>query len=234
MGIPPGGTEASNGFWAAFWPALYSGALYSVITGLIVGLVITWNQRLLETRRSRRLYEREISIARQRLREAVLGPERFVFESAIASAPLRAFAVMAVVRECPIQVWIDAVPKQRDLLSILDEFQSAFLAFAGAAANLDHELVEFARQYNADHRTISANDPPIVGYVLGRMQGFEDREILPWISFDGGREPWAFVSNAFSRASENARIVSMHAEYSVRRRAVGGYVERLRAALNAP
>lgn len=173
LGIPTDGTPEAIAFWASFWPALYSGMASSVVTGLIVGLIVVSYQRSLETRAARRAYAREVSVMRQHLREAVARPNSFVLSSAAASVPPRAEAAMEVLRSLPISLRRDELPSERPLLDAVHALQLSYSAFRVAAVKLDSLLLRFAREFNAGRNAISANDPAIIGYVLGSLQGFE-------------------------------------------------------------
>lgn len=57
LGIPVSGTSEATNFWISFWAALYSGAIYSILTGMIVGIAICRIQLGSESRRKK--YESE-------------------------------------------------------------------------------------------------------------------------------------------------------------------------------
>lgn len=76
-GIPTHCTPEAIAFWASFWPDLYSDLISSVVTSLLIGSFIVWLERHIEARDTRKSYEREVSVMRQRLREAVSCPDTF-------------------------------------------------------------------------------------------------------------------------------------------------------------
>jgi hypothetical protein len=61
LGIPSIGTTEYDSFVASFWSALYSGFIYSIITGILVGLAIWKIQITRDIRIKRNENEKEFS-----------------------------------------------------------------------------------------------------------------------------------------------------------------------------
>ena len=232
LGIPPTGTIEALAFWASFWPALYSGFGYSVLTGLIVGLVVVACQRKLERRAARLSYERDLSIARQRLRDAVACPDTFVIASATASVPPRAEAAMNVIRDLPISLWREELPRRKSLLNAIHDLQKSHSAFRLAALSFDAALTQFARVDNVRRGYATNMDSHLISYVLGSLQGFSPDELIRWINF-GLERVNGWLEEGRASALADPQMVAAHALYRTRRHDLTASLDVLARELDA-
>ncbi|OGP68248.1 MAG: hypothetical protein A2W27_02975 [Deltaproteobacteria bacterium RBG_16_44_11] len=225
MGIHPSGTNEALQFWMAFWPALYSGLLYSIVTGIVVGVIVLFVQRHAEGKAARRSYVRELSIAKEQIREAMSCPNPFTISSAIESVPQSARAAIEVVRHWPISLWREELTDHKPLLDAIHELQLSYSQFKISAQHFDYLLQQFARDYNSKSNNISVNDPPLQSFILGRFSGFENAQILPWLSMPIQTVyPW--IEGGFAEAEKNQELKSAHGEYIDKR-------EKLQTMANA-
>lgn len=230
LGIPVNGTPDAVIFWSSFWPALYSGFLSSIFTGLIVGLIVIWYQRTIENRHAIRSYEREVSVMRQRLCEAVACPDSFVIASAKRSVPPKVGAAMKVIQDLPISLWREELPKKKNFLNAIHKLQLSYSTFNVVALNLDHLLHQFIRTYNAAHNVDSINDGTFVAYVLGSLQGFSSAELL--IQLDRDHRALKLFDPASDSAKADPKIIAAHTEYVNQRKLLVDAVEILANELN--
>ena len=231
LGISPSGKPEAAVFWASFWPALYSGALYSIVTGLVVGLAVLMVQKAAESRQARRDYKREISLLRPRLRQGIARPNPFVISSAVSSVPGPAQAAVELLQNLPVSLWKDELPRERAFLDRLLALQRAHSEFHLAATELDHLLSLFVRAQNAEREAIAANDPPLRSFIFGRMNGFASEQLLPWIDVPKAALAWLEPSAAV--AAEDSAIREAHGKFVNARRTLEARLEDLRAALDA-
>lgn len=230
-GIP---TECSPGyeaFFTSFWPSLYSGLISGLLTGVVVGLIVIVFQRGIEKRLSRKTFERDISLTHQKLLAAVSRPESFTISSAEMSAPLRATAAMEVIQDIPLSLWRSEVKKQRKFLDVVNEVQLSYSAFRVQAIKLDHLLQQFSRKFASSvaPTAVSAVDTSVTSYILGRLQGFERKEILSWIQFN--QIKW--LDDAYEAAKVDEQICTAHSQYSHHREQLMSKVESLVNELQA-
>src|SRR4030066_1640025 len=81
-----------------------------------------------------------------------------------------------------------------------------------SAQHFDYLLQQFARDYNSKSNNISVNDPPLQSFILGRFSGFENAQILPWLSMPIQTVyPW--IEGGFAEAEKNQELKSAHGEY---------------------
>jgi hypothetical protein len=177
FGLPPPNTVEWIAFFASFWPSLWSGILSSIVTGIIVGLILIYWQRSLENRIARRRYARELSILKEKVREAISIPDSFNIISAIASIPLQAKGLMTLLREVPVTLWREELPNEKPFLSLAHGFQRAYSEFKINALEFDKLLSQFARNFNGAQGRMQVNDGFIISYVLGRLQGVVPEEL---------------------------------------------------------
>jgi hypothetical protein len=232
IGIPPAGTNESAQFWMAFWPALYSGVIYSIVTGIVVGIVVLFVQRHAEKRAARMSYARELSILKDQIREAMSCPNPFTISSACQSAPHPAKQAVEVVRPWPISLWREELTDHKALLNTIHELQISYSLFMIAAQHLDHLLQQFCRTYNGRRNAISANDPPLWSYILGRLSGFESAHLLPWLNMPSPDVP-PWIEEGFTEAEQNKDIISAHGEYMGKRKKLQSTADVLIQELNA-
>lgn len=231
IGIPPSGTPASDVFWASFWPALYSGFLYSILTGLTVGIAVLIVQRYAERQLAKRGYMRECSLMQQQLRHSVACPNPFVISNAVASVPRPVEGAIQVLRTCPISLWRHELPEQKFLLDHVHALQASHSAFQSAASTLDHLISQFARSHNAARGAIAANDARLHAFVFGRLCGFERTCLLPWIDVSVDALGW--LDPAFVEAAADPTIGSAYRAYAESRKKLEEHLAAVVGALDA-
>jgi hypothetical protein len=232
FGLPPPNTVERIAFFASFWPSLWSGILSSIVTGIIVGLILIYWQRSLENRLARRGYARELSILKEKVREAISIPDSSNINSAIASIPSQAEGLKNLLREVPISLWHEELPNEKPFLNLAHGFQQAYSEFKINALEFDKLLSQFARDFNGAQGRIQVNDGFIISYVLGRLQGVVPEELAKWI--DGGlvKIP-TWVEEAYVSAAKEEMILLIHKKYSASRIELVKKIEHLAKNINA-
>jgi len=216
MEIPPSGTNEATQFWMAFWPALYSGLLYSIVTGIVVGVIILFFQRHTERKIARRSYSRELSIMKQRIREATSCPDPFILSSATGSVPQPAKEAIQVIHHWPISLWREELSDQKEFLDAVHKLQLSYSEFQIAAKHLDYLLKQFARTYNSKSNRMSVNDPSLQTFILGRLCGFAPDALVPWLGMPVQTPP-PWMELGFTEAERNQDIRSAHKTYTEKR-----------------
>ena len=219
FGIPPPNTTERAEFLSQFWPALWSGIVASIFTGIIVGLLLFAWQRLVEDRATRRTYAREVSTLRERLRESIAIPDVFRIDSARGSVPPQAEAAMDALRGSPISLWRDELASEAPFLSAVHQFQRAYAEFLSRAAEYDNRLSQFARTYNGQRGAISANDRTVTAYVLGRHEDIPTDQLSLWLDLPSKTIP-AWVEEAYSEAQKDKGLLDSHTKYKAAREAL--------------
>ena len=229
--LPPDSPKRAA-FLDQFWPALWSGILSSIVTGIIVGLILLYWQRLVEDRAAHRSYAREVSVLRERIREAVAIPDVFTISSALSSVPPQAEAAMKILREMPISMWRDELSQEKPFLDSAHAFQRAYAAFVSSAAEYDKNLSQFARSYNGARGTIAENDGMVTAYVLGRFQGFQPAKLAPWLGF-GLKEIPPWLEEALALAAKDDKLRNSHDQYAAARNALAEALKKLIGSIDA-
>ena len=67
------------------------------------------------------------------------------------------------------------------LFAALDNLVAAHSRFQEKADTLNLTLRSYARQVNAAQNLIASNDPAIIMYILGRLQGGQPEAVKNWI-----------------------------------------------------
>ncbi|HHV17233.1 MAG TPA: hypothetical protein GXX58_11805 [Gelria sp.] len=197
-GIPPSGTPEAVAFSISFWSALYSGAIYSVITGLIVGLLMWFIQVWAEARRLRHDYSREVGILKDKLRAIVDQPDVLSIDSAEQSAPPAAKEVYESLQLSLIEEWAKTLPASQEFTQTLQKFHESYSAFLVNARKLDYYLKQAIRNHNGGQGIITPNDKTNHAYFVGRIHYSSTDALLHWLD----RSP-----EAYDRLEETHRIL---------------------------
>ena len=231
-GLPPANTKDRRAFLAVFWPSFYCSIITGLSVGFVVGLVLLIYQYSLESRQARESYAREVSILRERLREAASIPDVFIISNAIASVPPQAEEVMKLLRELPISLWRDELSNEKPFLDLVHKFQVSYSKFRGNALQYDKVLRQFARRFNGARGAISANDGRIISYVLGTSQGFTPKTLAKWIGF-GMKQIPPWLEEARSLAAADKTLSEAQEKYSTSRKELVIRLQELLAKLDA-
>src|SRR6266851_3162237 len=166
-----------------FFISLYAGLLANIVTAIIGGLIVWFIISQIDMRRLRRLYEREVAGFREKLRFAL---DKFdvTYLDSIANPPFLAGILASELKEYPISVWQENVPKGKELFAAIEAFQRTYSEFMVAANKLQMLVQNLIRYFNgaqqAQFRTLFA-DSEYEKYLLGKILGMEDKEILLWL-----------------------------------------------------
>ncbi len=152
-------------------------------------------------------------MARQYLRDALDCADKFVVGRAIDSVPPGAEAAMHIIRNLPISLWREELPKYKSLLNAVHELQLSYSAFLVGAQNLDTTLTQFVRANNVRRGYAQNMDTHLISYIIARLQGFGQDEILPWINY-GIEKSDGWLEQDLNLASDDQQIISKHREYS--------------------
>jgi hypothetical protein len=235
-GIPETGTPAADAFWAAFWPALWSGAIYSIICGIVVGIfvgaIVLRFQRGSERRAFERAYSRDLSVLLDRLRNALAQRDVVVVGDAKAAIPSSAGAALEVLKQAPLTLWREALPKQSSILDAAIDLQKRSAEFGGIAIEVDRVLQQAVRSFNHARGAISINDGPHHSFGVGRLLGIPGEQLLPWISSFGPGRLEAY-DQAWEKIGGAPGVAELGAQYRAARDAVSAAAESLKRAVNA-
>jgi hypothetical protein len=235
-GIPEVGTPAADAFWAAFWPALWSGAIYSIICGIVVGIIVgaivLRFQSGSELRASERAFNRDLSILLDALRNALAQRDGVDIGSAKDAIPSAAGAALEVLRQAPLTLWREALPKQSSILDAAIDLQKRSAEFVGIAIELDRVLQQAVRAFNHARGAIAANDGPYRRFGVGRLLGIPGEQLLPWISSYGPGKVETY-DQAWEKIGGTLGIAELGAQFRASRDAVSAAAESLKRAVNA-
>ncbi len=134
---------------------------------------------------------------------------------------------MDQIEALPISLWREQVPKQRRLLDAVHQVQASHSACRASALQLDHLLGQFVRSFNVARNAISVNDPYVISYVFGSLQGLASEDILPWIGSGKTSTPPDWLNNARDAAKADPEIASANEQYAQRRQELTGAVDAL-------
>src|SRR5215467_1461932 len=93
-----------------FFISLYAGLLANIITAILGGLIVWFIISVIDKRRLRRQYEREVSEFREKLRFALDKLDAFYLTN-IATPPVLASTLAAELKVYPISVWRENLKK---------------------------------------------------------------------------------------------------------------------------
>ncbi len=235
-GIPGSGTSEAAAFWAAFWPALWSGAIYSVICGIVagvvVGVVVLRFQKGSERRALAQAHGRELSLKLDQLRNALAQRDVIIISNAQDAVPVPAAGALQTLRDAPLSLWRETLPKQAAILEAAIGLQKRCAQFSGVATEVDRELQQQVRAFNHARGAISVNDAPYHQFGVGRFLGIPGEQILPWVSSMGPNtlEPYEQV---WQTISQKGKVTELMPQFKQARDAVSESVETLRRAVNA-
>lgn len=181
LGIPIEGQDVNN-FWVSFWASLSSGVIYSIFTGIIVGLTVWWVQRIYENRRLLQEYKRELSVLREKLRYASQQPDVLNIHSIVDSAPMPVVAIIKNLTEVPLDLWLDDYALEREFLEQLKGLQKAYSNFVVVSNNLNLKLSSFIRSYHASKGIYAVNDQAVCSFFIGRIHSVPTLNIISWLS----------------------------------------------------
>ena len=155
-----------------------SGILHTIAVGLIVGLILLYFQRHIQRDRSRRRYERELVLFREKLRAAINFPSALSIGNITSSMPPAAVPIARFIAKHPIDLWRENLPRHRKSLDLLIEFRHACSLFAQASGRLDLVLEGLIRTHNASKGFATHYDPTILIYITGRILEIPTEKIL--------------------------------------------------------
>ena len=198
IGIPAENTPEYLSFSVSFWAALYSGLIYSLFTGTIVGLVIWTLQIKAEKRAQKQKFEDELKALKENLKQVNFGQNPLIITSATKSIPQGATEIIKLIEGKPIKDWSKELSKHKDFIEQLSNLQKQKLEFDKLAGQLDSQLSQFVRNYNGERNAISANDPAHISHFIGRLHGFRYNQISQWLNSGSQQtleESWQIAQN---------------------------------------
>jgi hypothetical protein len=190
--LGPGQVHALANVAQAF---LHPGGTDFIAVGAIGGLAVGFGGRELwiwsadyrkrknREREQERILRREFEQFFAPLRLALDHPEPLNISNAEGSAPPIAVALRDMFRdpllmEHMIDSWRDKLPSERTVLDALRELQRANVAFMQVARKLDRRLFQVVADYNASHRLDPIIDTLDLSFIMGRMIGLPDQDVL--------------------------------------------------------
>jgi len=172
-GIPTYGTKAYNSFLISFVSGTYSGFLYSIFTGVIVGVILLIAQWKTDSRIARRGYQREFALLKERIRQIIDYPDEINISSAVESIPPVAIKLGDEIEKFPIDLLMDEFPASNEFIKLLKDVQKTRAEFVVTAAELDNLLSNFVRKFNISREAIYTNDKPLINYIISRLNGVD-------------------------------------------------------------
>jgi len=168
-------------FWMSFWVAVYSGFVYSVFTGVFVGLAMLVVQQRVDKARAQRDMERDVALFREKLLTLFRMPRETVIANPETAVPVPSQAIAQLLEQNPVTVWSKNLPRFRTLFSAIEAFRHSHSIFLASARQIHLALRTAVRRRHSDMGLIEANDPASIGYFTGRCLGFSREDVLPWI-----------------------------------------------------
>jgi hypothetical protein len=230
-GVPGPGDPNYTAFSISFWAAIYSGLIYSVVTGLVVGGVVLWVQRAIDDRRFRHGCERELAGLKERLRMALDHPNPFVLlgdarERIIGSAR----AVADALSNQPLDMWWEHLPNHRGFLDLLRRHQRAVSSCVTTGDRLDIVLGVIFRRHSAERGAFLDNQ--LRGFYLGRLFDMSPEDIVPWLHVN--KEELAWLQKGYELACKSPDVKRYSEGYLAAVTQVGQSTQALREALGQP
>lgn len=187
-GIPAYGTPAWSLFSQNFWPALYSGFIYSILTGLIVGFILIISQRIIE----RRMYYIQTLFDFERLWRRILvllrRNPRFDFKSANFTIQPAAEELEPILNDIPLILWVQRLPQHRSKIKLLEELHARITEFRTNAQSLDDGLRNFMRNLGLATSAPVSLDNKLISYCVGRMHNRDAKMLLSWLELHVSQE----------------------------------------------
>lgn len=223
IGIPPSGTTEFVSFSVSFWAGLYSGAIYSLFTGVLVGFAVWGAQLIADNRREKRTHKEEIELLRQRVKHVNFQDKTFVVTSAELSCPRPSSEIMDILKDVPVDLWKTSSDEDTEFMTELKELRHGYMQFMEDARRLDSILRGFIRRYNDMRGAIAANDPANQGYFIGRTFGFDAPAIMPWLD-SGSSES---LEQSYGDAIKDSSIMNLIEPYKRSRASLNETQEKL-------
>lgn len=206
---PP--TEAAA-FWSAFWPSFWSGSAAGVVTGLITGLVVGFvllrYQRGIEKRASAEAHGRALSVKLDELRGALTQHDVIYIDSVQAAVPKSAAAAVVSLKDAPLVLWKEMLPKHRGLLDLAIDLQKSHASFKALAGEADELLRQRVRAFNYKRQVHSMNDPIHCRSGIGMLFEVPMEQLLPVLVPDGSSTPEPWLA-AWAQISQDTRLTEL-------------------------
>lgn len=182
IGIPPINTPDFNTFSISFWAALYSGLIYSLFTGIIVGLVIWSLQRLSEKRLQHQKYEEDFLKVEEKLRHVNFDTDVLTITSAANSVPSAANEILTLFEGSPLNEWRKVLHRYKSIIKRIIDIQRQKNDFDLVAGKLDFHLRQFIRKYHCDKDIDAVNDYSHIAHFIGRIHGRSYAQLKQWLN----------------------------------------------------
>ncbi|HWC73518.1 MAG TPA: hypothetical protein VG454_06235 [Gemmatimonadales bacterium] len=231
-GVPSPNTASSDQFQLSFWASLYSGVVYSLLTGIFVGLAVWWVQKSVDELRTRAMYRGELMMFRQQVSSALRKPTLInVSEDAATTEPQAATAVAKLLDERPVPMWQEILAQPAVLFSAFDRLRRAHGAFLDAANNYNLVAERYVRRVHDARRIPVANDATALKYMVGRLQGGSPDEVKPWLA---GVANIATLEEDFTAFRSSPAAQPPIRDYLAARDEIMKSLDELRSALTQP
>ena len=181
IGIPPENTPEYVSFLVSFWAALYSGFIYSLFTGITVGLVVWGLQIKAEHRAQNQKFEDDLQILKENLKRVNFDDAIINIINAKRSIPQSVTEIIRLIGEKPVEEWGKKLKKNNDFIKKLSEFKKQKLEFDKLAGQLDDQLGQLIRSYNDRKSVDFVNDSSNVSYFIGRLYGYQYNTMKKWL-----------------------------------------------------
>jgi len=127
-------------FLVSFWASLISGAIYSAIIGIVIGVALFKIQTSSDARRMHSQYAGELEAFKERLRYVLRQPWDDAIHRALDVAVAPAEQTYALTDGPPINLWRDNLSHEGHFFDALRSFQRAFVDDATISRRLDINL----------------------------------------------------------------------------------------------
>ena len=126
-------------------------------------------------------FEDELQALNENLKQVNFGQNPLIITSATKSIPQAATEIIKLIEGKPIKEWSKELNNHKDFIEQLSNLRKQKLEFDKLAGQLDSQLSQFVRNYNAERNAISANDPAHISHFIGRLHGFQYNQISQWL-----------------------------------------------------
>lgn len=210
LGIPSVGTPDYNSFVTSFWSALYSGFIYSIITGILVGLAI-WKIQLSRDRRLKRNEnEKELLLLKKNANYILnFSHDVLMIDDVTKCVPNAAIELTELAVKYPYELWPDDLSDDSKIfVKKLDDIKELTLTLKYRATQLHTNLKTSIRRHNALDGMIQPNDNFVYIFFVGKLAGKADEDIKAWM-LPNPISLW--VIEAYNRIS-NEESISVHTQ----------------------
>jgi hypothetical protein len=216
-GVPDPTSEHWSDFSTSFWAATYSGILYSIFTGIIVGLVLWISQTSIEERRLKQQYQAEAFRFYQEAKRIHAQTFFLTLDNLASMLPGSAKNLVALYKEHETSVWLwqHAIHGLKPYLSAFEELIEHYQAAIEVGNRLHVAIGNIIRLQNASEHVDRYNDRIAFAYTLGRINMMSDTMIYAALNIHNVPPPW--LDKAYEAVMSDNDVQSLITEFQSER-----------------